>query len=82
MNSYNHKISKVNEISLLNEADELARSHEMTRDRALFIMYSQALDGGDNFKAKACMKLLEKEVMNSLTDPSFWRHERENDSGG
>lgn len=81
MNSDNHKISKISEISLLNEADKLARSHKMTRDLALFIMYSKAMKRGNKVKAEACMELLEKEVMNTLMDPSFWRPERENDHG-
>ena len=81
MNSDNHKLSNMNNISLLNEADELARSQKWTRDLALYTMYSQAMKRGDKIKAKACMELLEKEVMNLLSDASFWRPERGIDRG-
>jgi hypothetical protein len=57
-----------NSTSLLDEADELARSRKWTRDFALYIMFSQAMSATNKTKAEACMKLLESEVMNSLAD--------------
>jgi hypothetical protein len=60
-----------NSTSLLDEADELARNRKWTRDFALYIIFSQAKTAGDKMKAEACMKLLESEVMNALTNSVF-----------
>jgi hypothetical protein len=35
--------------------------------------YLQAVKRGDNLKAKACIELLEKEIMDSLADPNVWK---------
>ena len=77
MNSDNDEVGYVSNTSLLEEADELARSRNCTRDFALYVMYSQAIDKGDKMKAKACIDVLETEIMNLLADPSFWKTEKE-----
>jgi hypothetical protein len=57
-----------NSTSLLDEADELARSRKWTRSFALYIMFCKAMAVGDKIRAEACMNLLESEVMNSLVE--------------
>jgi hypothetical protein len=54
--------------TLLLEADEIARSRKWTRSFALYVSYYKEITAGDMVRAEACMKLLEKEVMNSLAD--------------
>ncbi|HEX2472556.1 MAG TPA: hypothetical protein VHJ59_07380 [Nitrososphaera sp.] len=65
MKSTNNKVG-ISSTSLLEEADELVRGRNCTRDFALYTMFSQAMAIGDKVRAEACMDLLESEVMNSL----------------
>ena len=79
MNSDNdNKDSKVGDSSsaLLQEADELARIRNWTRQFALYIMFCQAMSVGDKIRAEACMNLSEREGINSLVDPVFGRSEK------
>jgi hypothetical protein len=62
------KLGYYNTILLLQEADELARSRKWTRSFALYVLYYQEITAGEMVRAEAWMKLLEKEVMNSLAD--------------
>jgi hypothetical protein len=78
LNNVGHKSST----SLLDEADELARSWKWTRSFALYIMFCQAMSVGDKIRAEACMNLLEKEGENSLVDPVFGKPQKENDKSG
>jgi hypothetical protein len=64
----NDKVGSSSALSLLEEADELARSRNWTRDFALYIMFCKAMAAGDKVRAEAIMKMLEPEVMNSLAD--------------
>lgn len=57
--------------ALSEEADELARIRNWTRQFALYIMFCQAMSVGKKIRAEACMNLLEKEGINSLVDPVF-----------
>jgi hypothetical protein len=68
-----------NSTSLLDEADELARSRKWTRSFALYIMFCEAMAVGDKIRAETCMKLLESEVMDELTKPVVLESEREYD---
>ena len=56
---------------LLEEANQIARSRNWTRDFALYVMFCKAMGAGDKVRAEACMNVLEQEVMNSLADPLF-----------
>jgi hypothetical protein len=67
----NNNVGGYNSTSLLEQADELARNQNWTRDFALYIIFRKAMSAGDKLRAEACMDLLEKEVMNSLADPVF-----------
>lgn len=62
------KVGNSSALSLLEEADELARNRNWTRDFALYIMFCKAMAAGDKVRAEAIMDLLEPEVMNSLAD--------------
>jgi len=63
-----NNIGGYNSTSLSEEANELARTRNCTRDFALYIMFSQAMAAGDKVRAEAIMELLEPEVMNFLAD--------------
>ena len=83
----NNKDNKVDDsnskdLSLLEEADELARIRNWTRPFAFYIMFCQAMSVGDKIRAEACMNLSEKEGENSLVDPVFGRPQKENDKSG
>ena len=54
--------------SLLEEADELARNRNWTRDFVLYIMFCKAMAAGDKVRGEAIMELLKPEVMKSLAD--------------
>jgi hypothetical protein len=54
--------------SLLEEADELARNRNWTREFALYIMFCKAMAAGDKVRGEAIMELLKPEVMKSLAD--------------
>ena len=60
-------------LSLLKEADELARIRNWTRQFALYIMFCQAMSVGDKIRAEACVNLLEREGTSSFVDPVFGR---------
>jgi hypothetical protein len=64
----NDKVSSRSALSLLEEADELARNRNWTRDFALYIMFCKAMAAGDKIRAEAIMELLEPEVMKSIAD--------------
>jgi hypothetical protein len=66
-------------LSLLEEAKELARSRNWTRDLALYIMFCKAMGAGDKVRAEAIIELLEPEVMKSLVDKFKEEAEKEND---
>src|SRR5215204_228327 len=84
----NNKDKKVDDsnskdLSLLEEADQLARIRSWTRSFALYIMFCQAMSVGDKIRAEACMNLSEKEGgINSLVDPVFGRPQKGNDKSG
>jgi uncharacterized protein (DUF1778 family) len=80
-NNKDHKVGD-STYALLEEADELARRRNCTGDFALYVMYRQALTAGDNARAIACMNLLERKVMNALSDPVFLDANKENDQVG
>jgi hypothetical protein len=72
----NNKDNKVDDsnskdLSLLEEADEIARIRNWTRPFAFYIMFCQAMSVGDKIRAEACMNLSEREGINSLVDPVF-----------
>jgi len=68
----NNKIgAKSSALLLLEEANQIARSRNWTRDFALYVMFCKAMGAGDKVRAEACMDVLEQEVMNSLADPLF-----------
>jgi hypothetical protein len=68
--------------TLLQEANELAKSKDWTRDFALYIMFCRAMAEGDKIKAESCMKLLEQDFRNSVRDydgeddPNFLKDKR------
>jgi hypothetical protein len=77
MNSDTHNnVGQKSSTSLLDEADELARSWKWTRSFALYIMFCKAMAAGDKIRAESSLKLLESEVMNELADPVFGRVEK------
>ena len=68
----NNKVgANTNALLLLEEANQIARSRNWTRDFALCVMFCKAMCVGDKARAEACMNVLEQEVMNSLADPLF-----------
>jgi len=77
-----NKDNKVDGLSstllLSEEANQIARSRNWTRDFALYIMFCKAMAIGDKVRAETCTKLLEQEVMNALADPVFWGGKRNN----
>jgi hypothetical protein len=75
----NDKVGNLSAVSLLKEADELARNRKWTRDLALYIMFCKAMGAGDKVRAEAIMELLEPEVMKSLVDKFKEEAEKEND---
>jgi len=79
MISYSNNVGDSSSSALLEEADELARIRSWTRSFALYIMFCQAMSVGDKIRAEACMNLSQKEGENSLVDPVFGRHQKEND---
>ena len=83
MNSDTHNnVGHKSSTSLLDEADELARSWKWTRSFALYIMFCQAMSVGDKIRVGACMDLFEREGIHSLVDPMFGRPQKENDKSG
>jgi hypothetical protein len=61
----NNKDNKVDDsnskdLSLLGEADELARIRSWTRSFALYIMFCRAMSVGDKIRAEACMTCRKK----------------------
>jgi hypothetical protein len=75
----NNKVGRSSSaLSLLEEAEELARSRNWTRDFALYIMFSKAMSVSDKVRAEGCMNVLEQEVRNSLADPLFWAEKENN----
>jgi hypothetical protein len=83
----NNKDNKVydsnsKDLSLLEEADQLAGIRSWTRSFALYIIFCQAMSVGDKIRAEACMNLSQKEGENSLVDPVFGRSQKENDKLG
>ena len=52
--------------TLLEEADELAKSKNWTRDFAVYVMYCRAMADGDKIRVEGCMELLEQEFKNSV----------------
>jgi hypothetical protein len=77
MISYNNNVGDSSS-ALSEEADELARIRNWTRQFALYVMFCQAMSVGDKIRAEDCMNLLEKEGINSLVDPVFGRSEKRN----
>ena len=76
----NDKVDNSSALSLLEEADELARGRKWTSDFALYIMFCKAMAAGDKVRAEAIMELLEPEVMKSLADTMAKEEaEKEND---
>ena len=68
-NNNNDKVGdNLNTLSLLEDAKELARNRNWTRDFALYIMFCKAMAAGDKVRAEAIMNLLEPEVLNSLAN--------------
>jgi hypothetical protein len=76
----NDKVGNLSAVSFLEEADELARNRNWTRDFALYIMFCKAMGAGDKVRAEAIMDMLESEVMKSLADTMAKEEaEKEND---
>lgn len=71
MNSYNKKTRKISKTSLLNEAEKQASTNAQGISR--YMVLSHAVKRVNNLKGKACTELLEKEIINSLADPNFWK---------
>jgi hypothetical protein len=82
MVSDNNKVGLSKALPLVEEADELARIRNWTRQFALYIMFCQAMSVGDKIRAEACRDLFEREGGNSLADPVFGRPQKENDKSG
>jgi hypothetical protein len=59
MISYNNNVGDSSS-ALSEEADELARIRNWTRQFALYVMFCQAMSVGDKIRAEACMNLLER----------------------
>jgi hypothetical protein len=68
-NNNNDKVGgNLSTLSLLEEAEELARTRNCTRDFALYTMYCKSIAADDKVRAEFIMELLEPEVMNSLAN--------------
>jgi hypothetical protein len=74
--SDNNKVGLIKALPLVEEADELARIRNWSRQFALYIMFCQAMSVGDKIRAEDCTNLLKREGINSLVDPVFGRSEK------
>lgn len=67
-NKVDYRRGGISAILLLKEAEDLARTRNCTKDFALYIMYAEAQTVGNETKAAACMDLLEREFIDSVSE--------------